>query len=401
MEPQVDVLVIGASLAGATTALELARAGHRVRLIEKRAFPRQKPCGEGLLPNGVARLEALGFTNLLDDLACPTFVGVSYRAHGAHAEGTFANGQVGRGVDRAALDSAVLRAAVDAGAELVTAAAGAIDLADDGVTVRAGGIAHTAALLVAADGPRSNARRALDLDRGVPRGRRRFALVRRFRLTRGGSLPTRVQVHAFKGFELYITPTGADEVGLAALAFEDTLRALPRGKDEKHARLLQRAEFPHGEPLGPTLACGPLRVRARAVYRGRAVLAGDAAGYVDAITGEGMSLALETGSLSGRACRSILEDGMAPRTAFQNYARARARNFREHALLTHGLVFLASKPRLARRVVQRLDDDPALFTRLLEVNCAQRSLASLGPLALLRLAVGSGKKRALLPMASR
>ncbi|HEY8745294.1 MAG TPA: FAD-dependent oxidoreductase, partial [Chloroflexota bacterium] len=56
----VDVVVVGASVAGATTAVHLARAGHSVLLLERSTAPRRKACGEGLFPAGVAELERLG-----------------------------------------------------------------------------------------------------------------------------------------------------------------------------------------------------------------------------------------------------------------------------------------------------------------------------------------------------
>ncbi|MFZ9888437.1 MAG: NAD(P)/FAD-dependent oxidoreductase, partial [Myxococcota bacterium] len=142
------------------------------------------------------------------------------------------------------------------------------------------------------------------------------------------------------------------------------------------------------EPLGPALACGPLRVKAKRVYGDKTLLVGDAAGYVDAITGEGMSLALSTAGFAAEAAVATLRDGVSMRAAFRRYAQERARVFRDHALLTHGLVFLARHPVLVRRAIGRLAHEPSLFTRLLEVNDGRRSFLSLGVVDLLKLGVG-------------
>jgi flavin-dependent dehydrogenase len=160
------------------------------------------------------------------------------------------------------------------------------------------------------------------------------------------------------------------------------LRALIDGCAPLSARLADAA------PIDEALACGPLRVKSRAVWRGRAVLIGDAAGYVDAITGEGMSLALHTASLASDAIRAVLAGGDVD-DAFAAYARARARAFRDHALLTMGLVELARRPFFAKRAIARLARDPALFTRLLAVNTGARSIFSLGLVDGLKLAIGS------------
>src|SRR5713101_4431980 len=55
-----DLLIAGAGIAGSALAIHLARRGHSVVLLERSRFPREKPCGEGLMPAGVAALERLG-----------------------------------------------------------------------------------------------------------------------------------------------------------------------------------------------------------------------------------------------------------------------------------------------------------------------------------------------------
>jgi flavin-dependent dehydrogenase len=391
-----DVVVVGGGLAGAACALDLARGGASVVVVDKAEFPRDKPCGEGLLPHGLALLERLDCGDVAEACGGQPFKGILYHCHGVVALGDFEGGGVGRGVRRRHLDLAVRQRAEAAGARLIHGSADDVVVDDSGGTVTLkDGARLRARVVVGADGPRSLVRHRLGLDGGTAK-KARYALRQHFRVVEGTPLPDRVEVHVGGGHELYVTPCEPGVVGVAALVEKplmsagsgppgDRLRALIDGCAPLAARLARAA------PIDEALACGPLRVKSRAVWRGRAVLIGDAAGYVDAITGEGMSLALHTASLASEAIRAIL-GGDDVDAAFSAYAKARARAFRDHALLTMGLVELARHPFFAKRAIARLAKDPALFSRLLAVNTGARSLLSLGVVDALKLAVGSSPR---------
>jgi flavin-dependent dehydrogenase len=388
-----DVAVVGGGLAGSACALELARAGVSVVVVEKAAFPRDKPCGEGLLPHGLALLERLGCGDLPAHCGGQPFVGILYHCHGVVARGDFEGGGVGRGVRRRYLDLAMQQRAQAAGAVFRLGSVDDVVMDDDGGVVTLGdGSALRARLIVGADGPRSRVRHRLGLDGGTAK-KARYAIRRHFRLAEGSAMPDRVEVHVGGGHELYVTPCESGVVGVAALIEKPLMSA---GHGSPAARLTAlidgcrplAARLAGASPIDEALACGPLRVKSRSVWRGRAVLIGDAAGYVDAITGEGMSLALQTAAFASDAIGQILR-GAPVDDAFSSYARRRARAFRDHALLTMGLVELARHPALAKRAIARLAKEPALFSRLLAVNTGARSVWSLGLTDALKLAVGS------------
>ena len=419
-----DVVIVGAGLAGSATALDLAKRGLRCALVDKAAFPRDKPCGEGLLPHGLARLEALGLGDVVRDIEAQPFRGILYRCHGSLAEGDFADGARGFGLQRRLLDERVrAHAAARPG---VTAIDGTVESlagqspAGTRVTLR-GGRTLEGRVVVGADGPRSVVRHALGLDGGAPRSPR-YAIRRHFRLPAGAPMPDRVEVTVVDGFELYTTPVAPGIVNVAALCEKRVMKDGAGKPEERLAGLLQRARdvsarLLDATPIDEVRSCGPLCVRARGVHRGSCVLVGDAAGYIDAITGEGMSLALSTAALAARVVHDVVANGASPEIAFRSYARARAAIFRDHAILTFGLVFLARHRWLARRAIARLGHDPALFSRLLAVNDGARSLLSLGALDFAKLAIGmrppqaarlvlaeprsDGTKRGLPPISSR
>jgi menaquinone-9 beta-reductase len=388
------VLIAGGGLAGATTALLLGRAGVRCVVVDKASFPRDKPCGEGLLPHGVETLQSMGVGHLIDLAAAQSFVGIRYHCGGVVADGDFVEG-VGRGVRRRVLDEGMRSSAASVGAAFVQ---GHVDTASEdkhGVQLRLrDGTTLRGDVLVGADGPRSVVRHSLGLDGGVKPGGR-YALRQHFKLAQDVDMPKRVEVHMGVGYELYLTPCAPGVVGLAALVAHERMRSDVGPPAQRLQTLVGGvpliAERLRGsEAVTDAMTCGPLRVRARAVHTNRTVLVGDAAGYVDAITGEGMSLALKTARAAAAAIEQRVQGNA---RAFSVYRTQRRRLFFDHAVLTHGLVWLAQHPRLAERAIARLAHEPALFGRLLSVNNGTKPLWHLSPLDLIKLAVGKSPHR--------
>jgi flavin-dependent dehydrogenase len=323
MTRHVDLLVAGGGPAGLVTALHAARAGLDVEVWEPRPGAVDKACGEGLMPGALASLQALGV-----DPPGHAFHGIRYVGGHRCADAVFRDGP-GRGIRRTTLHGALTTAVTQAGARLVPRAVGGELRQDDtGVTVDGVRARH----LVAADGLHSPLRHALGL--AVPAGRhRRYGLRRHFRTPPWSPY---VEVHWAPEVEAYVTPVADDVVGVAVLAgtkgsFADRVRQLPG-----LAALLGDAA-----PASDVRGAGPLRQDARRRVAGRVLLVGDAAGYVDALTGEGLALAF---AQAGAAVRAVT-DGVP-----QRYERDWARLTRRYRWLTGALV-LGTRPRPARRAL--------------------------------------------------
>lgn len=268
----IDVIVSGGGPAGLATALYAVRAGLSVTVREPRTGAIDKACGEGLMPGALTALMDLGVDPDGEDLT-----GIRYVAGKRAAEARFSSGP-GRGVRRTTLHSALRRAALDAGVTIESAAV--TDVVQVGREVVVDGT--PARYLVAADGLHSPLRRSLGLDAGAA-SLRRYGLRRHFAMAPWTS---HVEVHWSRSTEAYVTPVAPDLVGVALLtstrgSFDDQLAHFP----ELRSRTA-------GAEAGESAGAGPLRQRATARVSGRVLLVGDAAGYVDALTGEGIALAV-------------------------------------------------------------------------------------------------------------
>jgi menaquinone-9 beta-reductase len=376
--PPVDVQVVGGGPAGLAFAARAARDGRSVRVLDRRRPPLDKPCGEGLMPDGVAVLEELG----IDVAALPgrPFRGIRWLGDGPGkpvVDGAFP-ARPGLGIRRTVLHDALVRRAEEAGVELcwgvkVTGAR----VEGDGAVAETGAGESRSRYLVAADGLRSPLRRLLGLDAG-PGRHRRYGIRRHFRVA---PWTDRVEVYWIDGSEAYVTPVAdqetddqeAGEVGVAILWREGDPAAAD-GFDGLLERY--RAPFPDfverltaAEPTSRDRGCGSLHQRARRVVFGPVALLGDASGYLDAITGEGLSLALHQGVALAEALR-VGDLG--------RYESAQRRLRRLPDGLTRLLLAVERRPALRHRLLRTLARDPSLFDRLLAIHTRDRPLLSLG-----------------------
>lgn len=363
---ELDLLLVGGGPAGLATAIAARAAGlGPVRVVERFRPPIDKACGEGLMPDGAACLGRLGVS--LDRLHAAPFRGIRYLDGEVVAEGSFPEG-VGLGLRRTVLHAALVRRAEEVGVELAWGVK-VEGRSDAGVRTDHG--AMTATWLVAADGLNSRLRRWAGLGgREVSLGaRRRFGVRRHYRVEAWTDL---VEVYWADRCEAYVTPVGPDEVGVAILwsggpaRFDDLLGHFPR----LETRLAGAAATSRDRGAGPLLQ------RVRRVVRGNLALVGDAAGYLDAITGEGLSLAFH----QAEALAAALAAG-----DLRRYERAHARIGRLPNALTRLVLAIDRHPGLRRRAIGALAADRELFSRLLGVHSRSLALRQVGLGGLARL----------------
>ena len=325
-------MVAGGGPVGLVTALMAARAGLDVLVREPRSGVIDKACGEGLLPGAVAALAGLGLHPDGHDIE-----GIRYLDGRRAAEARFRSGP-GRGVRRTTLHTCLREAALDAGVVLEARAVKAVTQGRDRVLVDD----TPARYLVAADGLHSPVRRHLGLD-APTRGPRRFGLRTHLAVAPWTSF---VEVHWSAGAEAYVTPVADDQVGLAVLS------GSPRPFAELLALFPGLAERAASVATTRVLGAGPLRQRSRRRTLGRVLLVGDAAGYVDALTGEGISVGL--GQAQAAVDAVVADDP-------HGYEATWRRVSRRSNLLTSGLLTATRVGPARRALVPAAAALPGLF----------------------------------------
>ncbi|MEV6538179.1 NAD(P)/FAD-dependent oxidoreductase [Streptomyces sp. NPDC051665] len=329
----IDVLVAGGGPAGLAAAIHAALAGLEAVVVEPRTTPVDKACGEGVMPGGVAALRALGVEASGRELR-----GIRYVDGTTRAEASFRDGN-GLGIRRTTLHAALHRRALDLGVRMLPGKVGEVRQNAD--TVTAAGT--TARWLIAADGLHSPLRRGLGLELpGRPHGR--YGLRRHYRVEPWTDF---VEVHWSRHGEAYVTPVADDLVGVAVLSRNR------RGYDEHLTDFPALAASLRGPTATEVRGAGPLRQRVRRRTAGRVLLVGDAAGYVDALTGEGIALAMATARAAIRCLAADRPD---------DYERAWARLTRRHRLLTGALLTASRRPGTARLIVPAASRMPSLFS---------------------------------------
>ena len=333
----VDVLVVGGGPVGLASAIEARLAGLTVALVEPRDGDVDKACGEGLMPGALPLLARLG----VDPDGMP-LRGVSYRTETRRADHLFRSGE-GRGVRRTTLHRALADRATELGITRVAARVEAVLQTNS--TVTAAGL--TARYLLAGDGLHSSVRRQVGLERAV-RGSRRFGLRRHFAVAPWNDL---IEVHWTREAEVYITPIAPGLTGVAVLGPPRT------DFDTAVEEVSELAERLAGvDAVTEVRGAGPFRQRAKARTAGRVLLVGDASGYVDAITGEGLRLGFEQAHV---AVAAVADDTP---TRYEREWRRVTRDFR---VLTHGLVAAAGSP-LRGGIVPAASALPGLYGAIVE-----------------------------------
>lgn len=314
-----DVLVVGAGPAGSIAALLLARAGVSVRLLDRSSFPRDKLCGDTLNPGSLALLDGWGIAARIRERAL-TITGMTVTGPGGETvSADYPGGLTGVSLTRRDMDLALVDAAVAAGADLETGvtvlgpevAGGRVT----GVRTAAGSL--SARLVIAADGRGSRLASTLGLSR-FARAPRRWAYGAYFEGVDG--LTSHGEMHIRGDGYIGVAPLPGG-VANACVVRPSTpclrsgrRRAGPAGQlqviDEAIAGdPALRERFARARLVSPPAVLGPLAIDASAAGCPGLLLAGDAAGFVDPMTGDGLRFALSGGALAAQAALVELESG--------------------------------------------------------------------------------------------
>jgi flavin-dependent dehydrogenase len=333
-----DVVIVGGGPIGLTAAIEARLAGLSAVVVEQREGTIDKACGEGLMPGALPILARLG----VDPEGMP-ITGITYNQGSRSVTHRF-EGTPGRGVRRVTLHSALSRRAEELGVARVTAKVDTV--ARSGSTLSVAGV--TARYLLACDGLHSTVARAVGLSLPAPRRRRRYGIRQHYSVAPWGDT---VEIHYGRRAEIYVTPIAENLVGIAMLGFQRT------DFDDAIADLPELASRLAGVPIASgRRGAGPFRQRTTARTAGRVLLVGDASGYVDAITGEGLRLGFAQASA---AVAAIVADDPA------SYERQWAAITRDFRVTTTTLVRFATSP-LRRGIVPLSAALPGRFGAVVE-----------------------------------
>ena len=375
----VDAVVVGGGPAGSTCALLLARAGLTVTLVERATFPRRKVCGEYLNSGAVAALERIG---VLSDVRAHAFAlrGVRLVPPRAPAvELPFTS--IALACQRETLDAILLRAAVYAGVTVVHGRAedvlrerGRIG----GVRVRNDdGTAYDvrARWTVGADGCGSVVARRAGLVRHSWQ-RPRFAVGGHY--TGFGDLGGFVEMYVGARAYFALNPLSHTLTNVMVVVPKTALAGWSGFVDEgvagKAAELGRgHRSFAAAQRVGARAANGPLAHSVRAPVAKGVVLIGDAAGFLNPFTGQGVFLALTSAEKAARAIIASAGDRSRETPAFAAYAAERRSDFAARKRLSAAVGWLIDVPPLARRAAYKLARSPRLATTLIDALAGMRA----------------------------
>jgi flavin-dependent dehydrogenase len=372
-----DVLIAGAGPAGSMAALVLARAGVRVRLLDRATFPRDKLCGDTLNPGALAIIErSIGWPSAGGRSQGRPLHGFPLKGmvvtgpRGAQVAAPYPDGLHGLAITRRELDAWLLDAAIAAGAEFEPGVAVRAPLLRDAqvIGVRTSRGDRHARVVIGAEGRHARLAFALGLSRFAA-SPKRWAFGAYF--TDVAGLGDRGEMHIRPDGYVGVAPLPGGianvcvvrDLGIFRLKAEATswrpaMRSeggtpLPvaSGFSRKAADIIDaaiaadpvlRARFAGARRVSVPITLGPLGIESRGAGCPGLLLAGDAAGFIDPMTGDGLRFALRGGELAAAAAIAELTSG-AP--AFTHLAAARDAEFAGKWRLNRALRLLVGSPR--------------------------------------------------------
>jgi flavin-dependent dehydrogenase len=328
-----DVLIVGAGPAGAIAGLVLARAGARVRLIDRASFPRDKLCGDTVNPGALARLAALGVADQVVARGLRVSGMIVTGERGVTVDGPYPAGVSGRAIVRRELDWLLLQAAIAAGCQFEAGVSVRAAVIDDGkggrrvrgaeIGGRGGTLRLEAPITIAADGRRSTIGFGVGFAKHPARPRRwaigAYYDTFKTEVECGSDHvdrdSVRGEMHIRRGRYIGVAPIPGGLTNVCLVRPSRPGDAELRDPAALLARELNRDPLLRDRAAGARLATapvvlGPLAVDVdpQAAIDGLLV-AGDAAGFIDPMTGDGLRFAIRGGELAAAAALRALAGG--------------------------------------------------------------------------------------------
>jgi flavin-dependent dehydrogenase len=385
-----DIVIVGAGPAGTATAIHLARAGWRIVVVDRAAFPRDKPCAEYLSPAAEPLLRELGVLDALLAAGAVRLRGFQiYAPDGRRFQGDFvgcrdAFGRVlfdtGLSIPRLLLDSTLVEQARRSGVEVRERwslaslhrdlGTGLTRLEPSGQTADA----ILARLVIAADGVHSTVAQRLGLH--TPGRLRKIALVAHLRGLAGAGAYGEMHVagRCYVGLARLEDAARGDLCNVALVVDAKRDGRLVAGRAD--AFLFERLRtFPalagrlqHAHIARRTLTASGLHVRARRLSTDGVLLVGDAAGYYDPFTGEGIYRALASARLAADVATEALAADDLSVTRLARYDRRYREAVHGRHLVEAAIQLGVNVPCLMTHVGSRLARRPALANTLIGVT---------------------------------
>jgi flavin-dependent dehydrogenase len=369
-----DVLIVGAGPAGSVAGAVLARAGARVTILDRAAsFPRDKLCGDTVNPGALAMLDRLGLADAVSSRGLPVG-GMLLTGNGVSIEGRYPAGMTGRAIVRRDLDRLLLQQAMDAGAAFepsVSVQHASVDAVAapivTGVSAEVSGHerAFPARVVIAADGRRSRIVFGLGAA-SHPRRPRRWAIGAYFENVAVSSLG---EMHVREGHYIGVAPVPGGLTNACLVVPMEPGRSGMRDPARLLAEhlasdLLLRDRFADARQVSPAAVLGPLAVDVVDPAMPGLLLAGDAAGFVDPMTGDGLRFAIRGGELAAHAALEALEHGWSGVHA--RLDRARRLEFSRKWRFNRALRALVASPAAVRFGGMVASAVPAILRRAIE-----------------------------------
>lgn len=358
-----DLLIVGAGPAGLACAIATASRGLKVTVVDAMRAGIDKACGEGLMPDALTALAALGFDpgNDLSSIETAPLGGIRFLCEQTGSlpmittEAAFPSGP-GRGIRRTVLHQFLLERAISLGVrfEWETVARG-ITQDEDSVQLHTNRQSLTARYLVGADGHQSRVAASANLEEASVYSRR-IGLRQHYAVTPWTNF---VEVYWSNRGQAYVTPISPATVCVAFISnrrFSSPTEALTHFPGlQRHIASVTAAPQPIGAPRGAiTIGRSLRRVRS-----GNIALVGDASGSVDAVTGEGMALGFRQAAALASALAA--DDLSTYQSAHRNIQRI-------PTLMSRSLLLMDRYPRLCARTLNTFERNPKLFARLLQMH---------------------------------